>query len=166
MALHKGLTRGGFKLPVCEKHFHDHDETWVILKGRGTGYWIDPGGRREEFQLEEGDAWMIPAGYEHGSEGFRDTGKNSASSRAASSAGLRSPTVTSSKQEEDARRSAPRTRSTRRASRQATRAPLPQPLIVLQKICIANMLISSSTIRKSMASLFLKFFCPKIRLTG
>lgn len=77
MALHKGLLKGGFKLPVCEKHFHDHDETWVIQKGKGTGYWIDFGGKREEIALEEGDVWMIPAGYEHGSEGFKDTGKNS-----------------------------------------------------------------------------------------
>lgn len=77
MALHKGLMKGGFKLPVCEKHFHDHDETWVILNGKGTGFWIDHGGKRENFALEAGDAWMIPAGYEHGSEGFKDTGKNS-----------------------------------------------------------------------------------------
>lgn len=77
MALHKGLMKGGFKLPVCEKHFHDHDEMWVILNGRGTGFWIDHDGKRGDFALEAGDVWMIPAGYEHGSEGFKDTGKNS-----------------------------------------------------------------------------------------
>jgi 2-desacetyl-2-hydroxyethyl bacteriochlorophyllide A dehydrogenase len=76
MALHKAKLKGGFKLPTCEKHFHDHDETWLILKGRGTGYWIDHDGRREDFLLEEGDAWMIPAGFEHGSFGFKETGKN------------------------------------------------------------------------------------------
>lgn len=77
MALHKALTKSGFKLPVCEKHFHDHDETWVILNGTGTGFWIDHGGRREAFALEAGDVWMIPAGYEHGSDGFKDMGRNS-----------------------------------------------------------------------------------------
>lgn len=69
MALHKGHLNGGFKLPQCEKHFHDHDETWLILKGRGTGYWIDHEGQREAFELAAGDVWMIPAGYEHGSQG-------------------------------------------------------------------------------------------------
>jgi 2-desacetyl-2-hydroxyethyl bacteriochlorophyllide A dehydrogenase len=77
MALHKGLLKAGFKLPVCEKHFHDHDETWVILNGKGTGYWIDHGGNREEFELDAGDVWLIPTGFEHGSEGFKGTGKNS-----------------------------------------------------------------------------------------
>jgi 2-desacetyl-2-hydroxyethyl bacteriochlorophyllide A dehydrogenase len=77
MALHKGLMTKGFKLPTCEKHFHDHDETWLILKGRGTSYWIDPEGNREEFELQAGDVWMIPAGYEHGTDGFSETGQNS-----------------------------------------------------------------------------------------
>jgi hypothetical protein len=69
MALHKGLLRGGFLLPECEKHFHDHDETWLILAGEGTGYWIDHERRREDFALAAGDVWMIPVGYEHGSDG-------------------------------------------------------------------------------------------------
>ena len=55
MAFHKGLLQGGFLLPWCERHFHDSDETWVVLEGRGTGYWIDHDGRREEFELEAGD---------------------------------------------------------------------------------------------------------------
>jgi len=67
MALHKGLLKGGFHLPECEKHFHDHDETWIILRGTGIGFWIDHEGARKEFNLEEGDVWMIPAGFEHGS---------------------------------------------------------------------------------------------------
>jgi oxalate decarboxylase/phosphoglucose isomerase-like protein (cupin superfamily) len=67
MPLHKGLLNGGFHLAECEKHFHDHDETWIILKGTGIGFWIDHEGKREEFDLEAGDVWMIPAGYEHGS---------------------------------------------------------------------------------------------------
>ena len=36
-----GLLNGGFHLAECEKHFHDHDETWIILKGKGIGFWID-----------------------------------------------------------------------------------------------------------------------------
>ena len=67
--LHKGLLSQGFPLPTCEKHFHDHDETWLILTGRGNGYWIDHGGQYGAFELEAGDAWMIPAGYEHGCDG-------------------------------------------------------------------------------------------------
>ena len=69
MAYHKGLMKNGFVLPECEKHFHDHDETWLILKGSGTAYWIDHEGNRTDFGLKAGDVWMIPAGYEHGSEG-------------------------------------------------------------------------------------------------
>ncbi|MBT5873216.1 MAG: hypothetical protein HOH43_07330 [Candidatus Latescibacteria bacterium] len=69
MPIYKGLLKKGFLLPECEKHFHDHDETWLILSGNGTGYWLDPQGHREEFYLESGDVWMVPAGYEHGSLG-------------------------------------------------------------------------------------------------
>lgn len=69
MALYKEKLKKGFALPECEKHFHDYDETWLILKGRGNGYWLDHAGNREDFELEAGDVWMIPAGYEHGSEG-------------------------------------------------------------------------------------------------
>jgi len=67
--LHKNLLSSGVALPECEKHFHDYDETWIILQGEGTGYWIDHEGNREEFVLEAGDVWMIPCGYEHGSHG-------------------------------------------------------------------------------------------------
>jgi hypothetical protein len=38
-AWHKNLLKQGFHLPQCEKHFHDHDETWLILKG----WWWDFG---------------------------------------------------------------------------------------------------------------------------
>ena len=77
MSLHKGLLRDGFFLPRLEKHFHDHDEVWLILAGRGTAYWIDADGRREDFELETGDVLVVPAGFEHGSEGFSETGENS-----------------------------------------------------------------------------------------
>src|SRR5690349_17305523 len=73
MAIHKQHLSKGFRLPNCEKHFHDHDETWLILKGRGNAYWVDHDGRRNEFELEAGDVWMIPAGYEHGSAGPNST---------------------------------------------------------------------------------------------
>lgn len=69
MPLHKQIMVNGFKLPQCEKHFHDHDETWLIIHGQGTGYYIDHAGQRTDHQLQAGDCWMIPAGYEHGSDG-------------------------------------------------------------------------------------------------
>lgn len=56
-------------MPTCEKHFHDYDETWLILAGRGTAYLIDHDGVREDLALEAGDVLVIPAGFEHGSEG-------------------------------------------------------------------------------------------------
>ncbi len=39
MALHKGLLSSGFALSECEKHFHDYDETWIILVD-SSGSWI------------------------------------------------------------------------------------------------------------------------------
>lgn len=77
MALYQGLLNRGFRVVTTEKHFHDHDETWIILSGKGLAYWIDHNGRREDFMLAAGDVWMIPAGYEHGSDGFPETGRNS-----------------------------------------------------------------------------------------
>ena len=73
MSLHKNLLNNGFLLPQCEKHFHDQDETWLILEGTGTSYWISHEGIREEFQMAAGDVWMVPAGYEHGSDGPNST---------------------------------------------------------------------------------------------
>lgn len=91
MALYRGLLREGFKLPRLEKHFHDYDEVWLILAGRGTGYWIDPSGRREDFELEAGDVLMVPAGYEHGSDGLPDAGENSPDFTVAVCFGTRAP---------------------------------------------------------------------------
>jgi hypothetical protein len=51
-----------------EKHFHDHDETWVITKGACKAFMVDLDGRYSEFRLEEGDIWMVEAGVEHGCE--------------------------------------------------------------------------------------------------
>lgn len=67
--LHKGLLKGGFELPWCEKHFHDFDEVWIVLEGRGTAYWIDPAGVRTDVEIEAGDVVLMPAGFEHGSFG-------------------------------------------------------------------------------------------------
>src|SRR5688572_16511800 len=69
MALYKGLMHSGWPVTDVEKHFHDYDETWMVLGGHGVAYWIDHNNNREEFVLEEGDVWLIPAGYEHGSDG-------------------------------------------------------------------------------------------------
>jgi hypothetical protein len=51
-----------------EKHFHDHDETWVIMGGKCKAFMVGRDGSREEFLLAEGDIWMIEAGVEHGCE--------------------------------------------------------------------------------------------------
>jgi hypothetical protein len=49
-----------------EMHFHDHDETWIIMGGRAKAFMVDRDGERSEFDLEEGDIWMVEAGIEHG----------------------------------------------------------------------------------------------------
>lgn len=49
-----------------EKHFHDYDETWIIMGGSARAYMIDRDGERHEFVLNERDIWMIEAGVEHG----------------------------------------------------------------------------------------------------
>jgi hypothetical protein len=69
MALYPGMLLAGFTMPACEQHFHDHDETWLILAGEGSAFLIDHEGRRDDVQLRAGDVLMIPAGYEHGSLG-------------------------------------------------------------------------------------------------
>ncbi len=64
--LYKRALKEGVASSGAEKHFHDHDETWLVLSGTVTSFWIDHSGARKEFELEAGDAWVIPAGYEHG----------------------------------------------------------------------------------------------------
>jgi len=49
-----------------EKHFHDHDETWIITGGKARAFMVDREGRESTFDLEEGDIWMVEAGIEHG----------------------------------------------------------------------------------------------------
>ncbi|MCG3199984.1 MAG: hypothetical protein HUU16_06315 [Candidatus Omnitrophica bacterium] len=51
-----------------EKHFHDHDETWIIMGGKCKAFMVARDGGKEEFILEEGDIWMVEAGVEHGCE--------------------------------------------------------------------------------------------------
>ena len=49
-----------------EMHFHDSDETWVIMSGKCLAHSVDRDGKHEDFMLEEGDIWMVEAGIEHG----------------------------------------------------------------------------------------------------
>ncbi len=49
-----------------EMHFHDHDETWVIMGGAGIATMVDRDGTRSEFPVQAGDIWMVEAGVEHG----------------------------------------------------------------------------------------------------
>lgn len=49
-----------------EMHFHDHDETWIVMGGKGRATMVDQFGKRSEFDIEEGDIWMVEAGVEHG----------------------------------------------------------------------------------------------------
>jgi len=53
------------RTPV-EKHFHDHDETWVVMGGGARAFMVDRKGVPSEFRLEAGDIWMVEAGVEHG----------------------------------------------------------------------------------------------------
>lgn len=57
-----------------EKHFHDHDETWIVMGGRGNAYMIDRDGERSDFVIEKGDIWMIEAGIEHGCDPIDEAG--------------------------------------------------------------------------------------------
>jgi len=60
------------KQTPVEMHFHDHDETWVMMGGRAKARAVGRDGKREEFILEPGDIWMIEAGVEHGCEPIDD----------------------------------------------------------------------------------------------
>ena len=55
-----------------EMHFHDSDETWIMMGGRAISHMIDRDGNRKDFELEEGDIWMIEAGIEHGCNPITD----------------------------------------------------------------------------------------------
>ncbi len=55
-----------------EKHFHDHDETWVITAGKCTAFMVGLDGNRTEFALEKGDVWMVETGVEHGCDPLDD----------------------------------------------------------------------------------------------
>ena len=57
-----------------EKHFHDHDETWLVMGGRARAFMVDREGREAEFRLEAGDVWMVEAGVEHGCEPLGEEG--------------------------------------------------------------------------------------------
>ena len=49
-----------------EMHFHDHDETWIMMGGKGIATMIDRNGMKTKFEVEDGDIWMVEAGVEHG----------------------------------------------------------------------------------------------------
>ena len=51
-----------------EKHFHDHDETWIVTGGSAKAFMVDREGNSQEFMIEKGDIWMVEAGIEHGCE--------------------------------------------------------------------------------------------------
>lgn len=53
-------------------HFHDEDETWIIVGGKGKATMIDRDGQKSEFLLEAGDVWMVEAGVQHGAEPITD----------------------------------------------------------------------------------------------
>jgi hypothetical protein len=55
-----------------EMHFHDHDETWVVMGGRARASAVGRDGKPQEFILEEGDIWMIEAGVQHGCDPLDD----------------------------------------------------------------------------------------------
>lgn len=57
-----------------EKHFHDQDETWVIMGGRARAHMVDRDGKHSEFLIEAGDIWMVEAGVEHGCDPIDDEG--------------------------------------------------------------------------------------------
>ena len=48
-----------------ELHFHDYDEPWFILSGRGTAILVESGESRE-YLIGAGDVVVTYAGDEHG----------------------------------------------------------------------------------------------------
>jgi hypothetical protein len=57
-----------------EKHFHDHDETWVVTGGSARAYMVDLDGTESEFDIRVGDIWMVETGVEHGCDPDPATG--------------------------------------------------------------------------------------------
>ena len=57
-----------------EMHFHDHDETWVVVAGKAQAHRVDRDGERSEFLIQAGDIWMVEAGVEHGCDPIDDEG--------------------------------------------------------------------------------------------
>ena len=35
-------------------HFHDSDETWIIMGGKGIAHMVDRAGNKSDFELEDG----------------------------------------------------------------------------------------------------------------
>ena len=55
-----------------EMHFHDSDETWIMMGGKAMAHMVDREGNPSDFELEEGDIWMVEAGIEHGCDPITD----------------------------------------------------------------------------------------------
>ena len=53
-------------------HFHDSDETWLVMRGKALAHMVDREGNRKDFEIEEGDVWMVEAGVEHGCDPVTD----------------------------------------------------------------------------------------------
>ena len=48
-----------------ELHFHDYDEPWFIVSGRGVAILVERG-KRHEYAIAAGDVVVTYAGDEHG----------------------------------------------------------------------------------------------------
>ena len=55
-----------------EMHFHDYDETWIMMGGKAMAHMVDREGNKEDFELAEGDIWMVEAGVDHGCDAITD----------------------------------------------------------------------------------------------
>ena len=43
-----------------EMHFHDSDETWIMMGGRALAHSVDREGKARDFELEEGEQKKAP----------------------------------------------------------------------------------------------------------
>ncbi len=57
-----------------EMHFHDYDETWIIVGGKCMAHMVDRDGTKSDFELEAGDIWLVEPGVEHGCEVIGEEG--------------------------------------------------------------------------------------------
>jgi mannose-6-phosphate isomerase-like protein (cupin superfamily) len=55
VALYESKLNKAEHLPKVEKHFHDHDEIWIVLSGSCKAFEIDHQGNRKDFELNAND---------------------------------------------------------------------------------------------------------------